>query len=168
LEAELTKRYGPGPWLLAFYNNQLVIDHARAKSGGHDLDQMRQFLCAHLRTLTGIMDAVIGTELAGTSESNPIRQLANRGWNQRRSGDVVLLLEPGTQFDYVLGASHGGPFNPDQRIPFIIAGPSVPPGTRIFTPVEVTQIAPTLTALLGISEPNAAFSEPLPFLDRVR
>jgi arylsulfatase A-like enzyme len=46
--------------------------------------------------------------------------------------------------------------DPVLRVPFVLAGPGVPPGARLSVPVSNADIMPTLLALLGVSAGAAA------------
>ncbi len=47
--------------------------------------------------------------------------------------------------------THGTPSDEDMTIPFAIAGPGVPPGGRVATPFDLTGIAATVCAALGVT-----------------
>jgi alkaline phosphatase len=88
---------------------------------------------------------------------------AKASFNPRRSGDLVVLLEPyvtiysqpkNVETDYV--ASHGSPWGYDRRVPIIfwwkgIAGFEQPAA------VETVDIAPTLASLIGLQVPASEF-----------
>jgi arylsulfatase A-like enzyme len=48
-------------------------------------------------------------------------------------------------------AEHGGDHNEDRNVPILLAWPGAPGGTAVTTPVETTQIAPTILQLLGLN-----------------
>jgi Type I phosphodiesterase / nucleotide pyrophosphatase len=48
-------------------------------------------------------------------------------------------------------AEHGGDHTEDRNVPILIAWPGATPGLNVSTPVETTQIAPTILELLGLS-----------------
>jgi len=50
-------------------------------------------------------------------------------------------------------AEHGGDHLEDRNVPILLAWPGAPGGTAVTTPVETTQIAPTILRLLGLN-PN--------------
>lgn len=64
------------------------------------------------------------------------------------------LLENGLQYAWL----HGGPNPPRQplaRIPLVLAGPNVPPGSVVTEDVMQIDVAPTLISLAGLSVPEA-------------
>jgi arylsulfatase A-like enzyme len=78
------------------------------------------------------------------------------GYNQKRSGDVVIIQEPyklisgGTS-----GASHGTPYRYDTHVPLIIMGGGAAPG-RYLQPATPADIAPTLARILNVEPPSNA------------
>lgn len=78
--------------------------------------------------------------------------LAN-GYYPSRSGDIQVVLKPG----YIDGGSTGtthGLWNPyDSHIPLVWYGWKIPVG-KTHRETYMTDIAPTLAALLHIQEPN--------------
>ena len=48
-------------------------------------------------------------------------------------------------------AEHGGDDPQDRNVPILVVAPGVPGGTSVAAPVETTQIAPTILALLGLN-----------------
>jgi predicted AlkP superfamily pyrophosphatase or phosphodiesterase len=71
-----------------------------------------------------------------------------------RSGDVMILQEPGYLFEST-GTSHGTPYRYDTHVPIVFAGPGIKPGTYSGR-IAPNDIAPTLSFLLGIQEPSGS------------
>jgi predicted AlkP superfamily pyrophosphatase or phosphodiesterase len=74
-----------------------------------------------------------------------------------RSGDLTLVLKPYWILDYTkpgkprdYGATHGGPYAYDQRVPVLFMGYGIQPGEH-FQAVTPADIAPTLAVLCGIT-----------------
>ena len=69
--------------------------------------------------------------------------------------DVGVLANYGKK-----GTSHGSGYNYDTHIPIIFFGNGIKKGSSVRA-IEITDIAPTLSMILGISLPNAATGQPL-------
>ena len=72
--------------------------------------------------------------------------------------DFVLLVKPGVVYTKLPSnkkAEHGGGFDSDRRVAFVIEGPGVKSGAVVDTKVNVFSTAPTLAKLLGLSLPSA-------------
>ena len=80
-----------------------------------------------------------------------------RGLHPRRSGDLLFLLDAGWHPDDALfktgGTTHGSPYAYDTHVPLLWYGWRVPQGEN-HRPVSITDITPTLAAMLRIMEPS--------------
>ena len=72
--------------------------------------------------------------------------------------DFVLLVKPGvvyTKLPSKKKAEHGGAFDSDRRVAFVMAGPGVKSAAVVDAKVNIFSTAPTLAKLLGLSLPTA-------------
>ncbi len=88
------------------------------------------------------------------------KALLQRGYNHQRSGDLLYLLEPAWMEYVETGTTHGSSYLYDTHVPLLFYGLSIPKGST-YDYVSITQIAPTICALLQINFPNACISNPL-------
>jgi predicted AlkP superfamily pyrophosphatase or phosphodiesterase len=59
--------------------------------------------------------------------------------------------------------SHGTDSDEDMTIPLLMHGPGIPPGHKIERPVEITDIAPTIAAMMGLDAPREWIGEAIQF-----
>ncbi|MDZ4287903.1 MAG: hypothetical protein U0984_08085, partial [Prosthecobacter sp.] len=113
---------------------------------------------------TGVYHAVYGREqLLEGRAPGVIGQRVMNGFNGERSGDVVLVLKPwliAGGGKPSTGTTHGSPFSYDTHIPVILFGSAFKPG-RYADEFHISDIAPTLSAGLGIQEPPSCMGKPL-------
>ena len=72
--------------------------------------------------------------------------------------DFVLLVKPGvvyTKLPSKKKAEHGGAFDSDRRVAFVIEGPGIKSGVVVESKVNIFSTAPTLAKLLNLSLPSA-------------
>ena len=82
----------------------------------------------------------------------------SNGYNQQRSGDVQFILKPQWFSGGRTGTTHGL-WNPyDSHIPLLWFGWKIKPG-KTYREVYMSDIAPTLAAMLKIQMPNASVGE---------
>ncbi|MGE0369692.1 MAG: alkaline phosphatase family protein, partial [Candidatus Dadabacteria bacterium] len=92
------------------------------------------------------------------------RALVENGFNRKRSGDVAVIMEP-AWIEYKArigkrGTTHGAPYAYDTHVPLIFYGWKIRRGSSMRR-VDVTDAAPTISALLGVPFPNGATGQPL-------
>lgn len=154
---------GAARWVRAVYKGQIVLDRRAIRDAGHALEDVTGFLHDALLEREEVVDVVTAEELAESAVMEGPRALLRRGAHATRSGDVFVLFAPGSVFGYAKGGSgHSEPFTYDTHAPFLIAGPGIAAGAENYERVAITQIAPTISALLHINEPAGAFDGPLP------
>ncbi len=87
--------------------------------------------------------------------------LIQNGYNQKRSGDVIFVLDPATiPSTSRKGTTHGSGLSYDTHSPLLFFGNGIKHGST-FRRSEIVDIAPTIAALLGIEFPNAVTGNPL-------
>lgn len=81
--------------------------------------------------------------------------LLQNGYNQKLSGDILFALQPGVIVYGPKGTTHGSGYSYDTHVPLLFYGNKIKKGVS-YEPTNVTDIAPTISALLGISFPSGA------------
>ncbi len=91
--------------------------------------------------LSQIYTGQAAAELIGVDQMDP------------RVPDVIGLAQYGVVFTGGKGkiAEHGGDHLEDRNVPILVAWPGAIAGSNVTTPVETTQIAPTILELLGLN-----------------
>jgi len=79
-----------------------------------------------------------------------------------KSGDVYVVLDPGSFFDsgqsHGRGGSHGTPYRFNRAVPLLARSPGrIPAGVVIEEPIPFSSFSRTAAGLLGISPPKSAF-----------
>lgn len=170
IKKALATRYAPvdaASWVKKVYKGQVVLDRPAIRAAGESLEAVGEFLRGYLLEQEEVVDVVTAEQLAASAATEGHRALIRRGAHAKRSGDVFALFAPGSTFGYEHGgASHSEPFTYDTHAPFLIAGPGIAAGAEVYERVAITQIAPTISALLKINEPAGSFEGPLPIFER--
>lgn len=98
-----------------------------------------------------------------------LREKINNGYSRNRSGDIYILLEPNgmNQYRTGKGTTHGSPYTHDSHIPFLFYGKGVK-AAHSSRPYHITDIAPTISYLLGMLHPNGCIGTPISELDYLK
>lgn len=156
LNALLHKAFGmKKDFVLAVHNQQLWFNHRELGTKG--LQTAIEVAKTYLRAQPGVYDALTIEEVMRLPAEYPFIAETRRGLHPRRSGDIVFFLEPGWHADDEYfgkgGTTHGSPYPYDTHVPLLWYGWKVKPGQTVEA-VSITDIAPTLAALLRIMRPN--------------
>jgi len=143
---------------------RVFLNHGKIKALGLELQQVKDALIAYLQQVPHVQ-FVLDFEKANTwSVPDILRSRALYGYHPRRSGDLLFVLEAG-YYDYgkwssPIGTTHSG-WNPyDAHIPLLFYGWKVEHGST-GREVHITDIAPTVTQMLHIQQPNCCVGEPI-------
>ena len=141
----------------AFINGNIYFNYDALKRDNVDLDEISKVAAAAALTIPGVARSFTRAQLlrGETSITDPIERRIVHGFNQARSGDVVIIGEPYKYLGDTITATHGSPYTYDTHVPVIIMGTGIVPG-RYLEPASPADIAPTLSALLRITAPSNA------------
>ncbi|WP_228768402.1 alkaline phosphatase family protein [Shewanella sp. TC10] len=118
-----------------------------------------------LNSISGIHRAYSFENLLnGNVPKGKITQKVQNSFYPSRSGDIYIVFEPNVfvaDFDGLNVASvHGSPWRYDTHVPIIFAGFNLD-GQVVNRPVATVDLAPTLSAILGLNAPSSAAGYPL-------
>lgn len=143
--------------LFGFSDPYIYFDRALAQERHLDLSSLRQAVAAKVLEIEGVYTVFTYDQIArGQLPQGRLAELVYNGFDPKRSGDIVVILEPGwLPGSGYKGTSHGSPWTYDTHIPLLFAGRDIVPG--LYTQrADAKDIAPTLSLLLGINPPNCS------------
>jgi predicted AlkP superfamily pyrophosphatase or phosphodiesterase len=162
LEAELESALSvafsmSGDFIQEIANQQIWLNWDAIQDFDLAPDEVAHVIADYIRTQKGVYDVYTRDELLMLPSDIPFIPELRRGIHPRRSGDIIIHLDPAWHADDSVfklgGATHGSPYAYDTHVPLLWYGWRVPSGES-FAPVAITDIAPTLAAMLRITEPN--------------
>ena len=159
LEAKINKQFGAGNWIHSVSNYQVYLNRKLVREKRLNQEILQLAVADMLLEFDGIAMAMSARRLLESNQdaTNPIRL----GYHAKRSGDVIFQLLPGWMDYEVWGTSHGSGYTYDTHVPLIWYGTGITSGSDV-NYTRITQIAPTLSFLLGIPLPSG--SDPNPVL----
>lgn len=162
LDQQLNSRFGQEKLVYAITNNQIFLDHKKIDSLKLDTEKIKETIVGFMKKQQGVAFAADMEKLNSSSLPKLIREMAVNGYNYKRSGDIQLILEP--QWYGYYGSKQGtthGAWNPyDSHIPLVFMGWGIKHGNTHRT-TAMTDIAPTVSALLHIQQPNGSIGSPI-------
>lgn len=164
LNAALSSRYGEGQWVLYVSALGLVFNKPLMAQKQVDAAALAEEARTVLLREPGIAVAYTRAELeSGSRAGAPYFEQMQKTWNRELSGDLQFALKPYWMMSSSSNmTTHGSPHPYDTNVPILFYGPRwVKPG-RIDTRVEVVDIAPTLSAMLGVQVPASSEGKVLP------
>lgn len=126
-----------------------------------DLNAIKKTCLEWLRQQPGITYAIDMANVGETAVAEPVRSMVMNGYYAKRSGAIQLVLNAGWFESHgKTGTSHGT-WNPyDTHIPLLFMGWGIKKG-HTNEQVYMSDIAPTVAALLHIQMPNGCIGKPI-------
>ncbi|MFC0604750.1 alkaline phosphatase PafA [Winogradskyella pulchriflava] len=159
----LNTTYGTKDIVENISNDQIFLDRTKVKSLGLNLVDVQNAIAMEQLGYKNVSKVYTATTMSTTSFSTGIEELLQNGFNQKRSGDVILVNDPAFISYGKTGSTHGSGLNYDTHVPLLFFGKGIKHGETLDKTV-IPDIAPTISALLGISFPNGATGKPLGFV----
>ncbi|WP_040251816.1 alkaline phosphatase PafA [Psychroserpens mesophilus] len=167
VNAYLFDTYKVSDLALSRINNQIFLDHQKIEAHEIDLQELKTKVSRKLLSYKLISNVYITSEINLFPESSGYQEMMlYNGHHQKRSGDILFTFTPEVFKDTNwnrTGTDHHSGFNYDTHVPLLFFGKGIKQGQTLQR-TYITDIAPTISALLGISFPNASIGEPLEFV----
>ncbi len=144
-------------------NNQIFFNREEIKRLGLNLSTVQEAVVNEIINYQYVYKAYTATAMGNVSFSYGIERLLQNGFNQKRSGDVLIIPDPAHVSYNKTGSTHGSGLNYDTHVPLLLFGKGIKHGETV-RKTTIPDIAPTISALLGISFPNGATGVPLEFV----
>ncbi|MBT8324733.1 MAG: alkaline phosphatase family protein, partial [Winogradskyella sp.] len=152
--------YGTTDIIENISNNQIFLNKVRVKALELKLEDVQNAIANEQLNYTHVFKVYTATSMNTVNYDSGIEYLIQQGFNQKRSGDVILVDDPAYISYSRTGSTHGSGLNYDTHVPLLFFGKGINHGQTVKR-TEITDIAPTMSALLGISFPNMATGQPL-------
>ena len=163
MNAFLSARYGQDSWVAGFIDGSLYLNHDVIYRHKKSLAEVQNEVASFALQYRGVATAITATALRSAQFSRGAAALVQNGYNPRRSGDVVVVLEVGRiGLDAKRVAMSGSVYNYDRHLPLIISGANLAP-QGVSKRVTSEQIAPTLATILGVERPQCSDAEVIQF-----
>jgi hypothetical protein len=155
----LNNIYGKGDWVKAYHSQQIYLNRTLTEDAKIPLTEIQDYTAQFILQFSGVANTITSTTLQTTNFTGGIFEKIQNGFNQKRSGDVIINLKAGWVEKGNGSTNHNSSYAYDSRIPLIWYGWKI--GRRtILRPVDITDIAPTISTFLDITYPNACTGNP--------
>lgn len=165
LNTELKSLFGIDSLIMDCSNSQIFINYQLIERRKLNVQEVKEKIILLVRIQKGVHDAISTDKRTSKSGSSPVFQMIQNGIHPQRSGDIIVVLEPGWAECPPTGTTHGSPYSYDTHVPLIFMGAGIKPGSST-EQVVITDIAPTISMLLNISLPNGCTGKPISFSEK--
>lgn len=161
------QKYFPGKKVIDRISNDQVFLNQELfagdpKSSGIDLLIATELITNYLQATEGVAQVYPKAIIKqGNYSEGGTKGMIIRGYNFKRSGDIIYQLEPGwITGGGPQGTTHGSSYTYDTHVPILFYGPGIKQGSSSQYHT-ITDIAPTLSVLLQIKFPSGCTGQPV-------
>lgn len=158
-----TKQFDNVNLIKNFSNKQIFLDEKLIAEKNLKLEEAEEVFAQAVLDYPKIAEVYTATAMRNNDFSKGTAQLLQNGYNQKRSGNVLYTLKPSVINYSKTGSTHGSGYEYDTHVPLIFFGQGIRQGSTVQR-TNITDIAPTIAALLGVAMPEGTTGIPLGFV----
>ena len=167
INKDLMDKYKADSLVLSLDNYQVNLNYRIINYLHLNEADLRKECIKYLQAQPNIQFAVDMNKIQESSIPEPLKSRIINGYNAKNSGEIQIILNPAWFTGHQpgdggpTGTTHGT-WNPyDNHIPLVFMGWGIQHGSAV-REVHMTDIAPTIAALLHIQAPNGCIGTPIP------
>jgi predicted AlkP superfamily pyrophosphatase or phosphodiesterase len=162
VDSALTQAFGRDQWILSAGIPYLYLNQAAIAKRQIAPERVETEAARAAALVPGVKAAFTRTQLlTGAAGQSSLARKAAHAFESHRSGDVFLILDPfAVPSDGETDTTHGAMWNYDAQVPLVLWGSAFRPGVYAL-PCETIDLAPTMAAALGLTQPSGAQGHPL-------
>ncbi len=149
----LSNTLGDTGIILAYENQQLYLDHYILVHKNISIEAVLKSIRPMLYRQKGYYNSFVIEDLNAATMPDQLKSFLNNSYLPKRSGDIMILYDPYWFGGRAKGTTHGAVFSYDTHVPLLWYGWEIKAGESSHLQF-ITDIAPTLSNLLNIQEPN--------------
>jgi predicted AlkP superfamily pyrophosphatase or phosphodiesterase len=154
----LAQKFGITGLAISGMNYHINFNLKKIDSSDLNYDSIKKITVSYLQKQPGVEFAADIDNIGEAPIPEPIKAMIINGYNSKRCGSVIIIPEPGGFEGSMRGTTHGN-WNPyDTHIPLLFMGWGIKHGVTNHK-IYMTDIAPTIAALLHIQMPNGCVGE---------
>lgn len=165
LNSYLNAVYGDGTWVESYLGHQVYLNETLIEQRKISFSEIQDISARFLTHFEGVARAIPADRLLSGQITSPWDHLIQNSYNPDRTGDLLIILQPGWIEEGNYDSDSRSPYSYDTRIPMIWYGWKIPRQT-INRSVTLLDIAPTIAHLLNIAPPDAATGNNLIEIER--
>jgi predicted AlkP superfamily pyrophosphatase or phosphodiesterase len=139
-----------------YINQQIYLRHDLIASKNLNKKEVHEKFIQYIYGFDGVADVWSEQDIRKPfAMKGEVESRVKAGYKASRCGDIIINFEPGWVEFHSTGTTHGAPYKYDTHVPLLFFGWNIRQGESWNT-CYITDIAPTVSALLSIPFPGAA------------
>ena len=155
IKSALKIAFGEGEFIRAVDNSQMYLNENILGEKKISYAQIHEVVRQTLLKRDDVADVIDLHNLANSTLPEYQLNYVKNGLNPRRSGDIMVILNPSWFEGRMQGTTHGSLYRYDTHVPLLFYGWKVKIGETT-SRTNISDIAPTIADFLNILEPNGS------------
>lgn len=160
LRTYLNATYGEGEWVLGYSDLQIFLNRNLIEDAKLSLKEVQDKVATFMLQFNGVANASTAYSLQTQNYTSGTLYYMQNSFNPKRSGDVLIALEPGWIEDSDYSYDHNSCYTYDTHVPLLWYGWKIP-RLNISRKINITDIVPTLCMFLQVETPMGCTGEPI-------
>ncbi len=160
INSRLEQEYKVKNLALTYSNTQISLNNVAIAKNKFDESGIRSKVVDMLNQEEGVAYAFDIKDVSTVAIPEVYRAKVINCYNRERSGVIQVLPKPGWTEGGTVGTTHGSIAHYDTHIPLIFMGWGIKHGESKAA-YTMSDIAPTITSLLKVQEPNGTVGKPI-------
>ena len=162
VEKAMAAAFGPGQWIEAMDGPYIYLDYDALRKQRIQVPQAEDVAATAAASAPGVMAVFTRTQLlSGSLPLSPLARAASNSFNPKSGGDVFVVLDPyAVPVSGLKSTTHGSTWTYDSQVPLVLWGGAFKPGVY-FSACQPIDLAATLAATLGLTQPSGSQGRPL-------
>jgi len=157
----LLSKFGEEKLVISGMNYQINFDMKKINEKHLDFDAIKKSAVDYLQQQPGVNFAVDLSKIGDSPIPEPLKTMIINGYHSKRSGPIEVIFNAGWLESYAKTGTTHGSWNPyDTHIPLVFMGWGIRQGSSNAI-IHMTDIAPTIAAMLHIQMPNGSIGVPI-------
>ncbi len=162
MKAGLKEKFDQDHLILDIANYQVSLNLSLINTSSLKINDIKSWIINYLSKQPGIDRVIDMDDFNKVPLNAKVREMLANGYNPERSGQIQMILQPQWIEGFGNGGTTHGVWNPyDSHIPLLWYGWGIKQG-KTNRESYMTDIAPTLAALLHIQMPSGSVGEVIP------
>ncbi|MCQ2230005.1 MAG: alkaline phosphatase family protein [Bacteroidales bacterium] len=163
LNLYLMALHGQEKWVKNYASGEIYLNRDLCEKKHVSFDTLLIQSAEFMKQVTGIGDAIVAKHLTSIYSDSPVIAAMRKNYNSRRSGDILLSLEPGWAEEQDDGSELTQLWG-QEYVPLVFYGWKVPRQT-IYERHSMADVAPTVCSFIRVSLPNGCSGVQIPIVD---
>lgn len=152
--------HGQAKWVKNYASGEIYLDKKIADERKVSFDTLLTEAAEFMKQVTGIGDAVVAKNLKSIYSTSPMIDVMRRNYHPKRSGDILLTLEPGWAEEQDDGSCLTQLWG-QEYVPLVFYGWKVPRNV-IYDRHNMADVAPTVCSFIRVASPNGCSGVQIP------